>query len=161
MQNVKKSLSWVLLWGILENVLSIGKEVCSCLKGISLPNFLNMEVCFYTTCQDTLFKASTLCLFCLKPCKCFLILLKTQAPPYGFGGLTRSGPCLPLLPHLLPPFLAMNSSHAEPLAIPQMCQPCSCLGVFVLSLPFAWTALLGPPPWEHPDVCAIPVSLYP
>lgn len=137
--------------------LSIGKEVCWCLKGISLPNFLSMEACFYTTCQSTLFKASALCLFCLKPYKCFLVWLKNQAPPYGFGGLTRSGPCLPLPLHLLPPFLAMSSSHAEPLAVPQRCQPCSCLGVFILSVPSPGQLFLAPL-HENIQMCVQPPS---
>lgn len=122
------------------------EEVCWCFKGVSFPNF---QVCFYTACQGARFKAlaSFALLNAPQMCSCFA---EYPSPSLWVWRPNATCPCLPPPLDLLSPFLAVDSSHAEPLAVPQMCQPCSCLRVF-----------LGPSPWEHPDVCAIPTSLLP
>lgn len=95
MQKVKeKSLSQVWLQGIWENIFSIGKKCAGASK------VFHFQISKYVSTPHARVLVSRHWhrLLCLTPHKCVLVLLNTQAPHYGFGGLTRPAPaCLPLL----------------------------------------------------------------
>lgn len=128
------------------------------LKSISLANFLNVDVGCYITRQSSLFKAQALlCLFYLRPHKCFLILVKIKPKPLILVLKAQHNLVPACLSHLICyHFSPYCTSPPEPL-VPWMCQHCSCLGslCFLSPLP-GWLLsylFICVPPFDYSHAC--------